>query len=188
MQVKPRRCAPPTMGRMDTDPVLHWHEEHAYFNRLLEQLRRQLDAFHRGERPDYQLMQDVVRYLREYGDRVHHPREDAAFERLARRCPELELPLMRLHQEHRVIARAGDTLQRHIDAILEGALEPRGELEAALATYLVYYGNHIALEEEEVLGRAGAALTAADWQAVREAAPSGDEYRALRRQIALEAS
>jgi len=171
---------------MDSDPVVHWHEEHAYFNRLLEQLRRQLDAFHRGERPNYDLMQDVVRYLREYGDRVHHPREDAAFQRLARRCPELELTLMRLHQEHRVIAHAGETLQRHIDAILAGALEPRGELEAALATYLVYYGNHIALEEEEILRRAAAELTEADWQAVRDAAPSGAEYKVLRRHIAIE--
>jgi hemerythrin-like domain-containing protein len=171
-----------------TDPVDLWHEEHAYFNRLLEQLRRELDVFHRGERPNYELMQDIVRYLREYGDAVHHPREDAAFERLARRLPELELTLVRLHQEHRVIAHAGETLQRHIDAILEGALEPRGELEAALATYLVYYGNHIAREEEEILGRAAGELDAADWQAVKAAAPAGEGFRMLRRQIALEGS
>jgi hemerythrin-like domain-containing protein len=170
-----------------TDPVSLWHEEHAYFNQLLERLRRQLDAFHRGERPNYELMQEIVGYLRVYGDQVHHPREDVAFARLARRCPDLELALLRLHQEHRVIAAAGETLQRRLDAILQDALAPRGELEAALATYLVYYGNHIAREEEEILGRAARELTAVDWDAVRQAAPAGEEYKALRRQIALEA-
>ena len=35
--------------------------------------------------------------------------------------------------------------------ILGGAVVPRAELEAAAASYLVYYGNHIAKEEEDVL-------------------------------------
>ncbi|HVJ12604.1 MAG TPA: AraC family transcriptional regulator, partial [Burkholderiales bacterium] len=75
-------------------------------------------------------------------------------------------------QEHRVIAQAGQELLGQIEAILGGALVPRAELEAALATYLVYYGNHIAKEEEDVLGRAAQHLTAEDWAAVRAAVPA----------------
>jgi hypothetical protein len=48
---------------------------------------------------------------------------------------------------------------------------PRGELEVALATYLVYYGNHIAREEEDVLSRAAAHLTPEDWDAIGGASP-----------------
>lgn len=179
------------------DPVSAWHAEHAYFGQLLALLRKQLDVFHQGRRPDYQLMQDIVTYLRDYCDQYHHPREDEAFARLARRSPGMEVPLARLHQEHRVIAHAGETLQRQIDAILNGAIMQRGELEVALATYLVYYGNHIAREEEEVLARAAELLTEEDWQAVRDAAPARrdplfgeqpeERYRELRRQIAREA-
>ena len=178
------------------DPISAWHTEHVYFGQLLGLLRKGLDAFHHGERPNYQLMQDIVTYLRDYSDRYHHPREDEAFERLARHCPDMELPLARLHQEHRVIAHAGETLLEQINSILEGAVMPRGELEMALATYLVYYGNHIAKEEEDVLTRAAKVLTEEDWMAVRDAAPAerdplfGDRheerYRELRRQIARE--
>jgi len=142
-------------------------------------------------------MSDVVSYLREYGDQAHHPREDAAFECLAKRCPDMELALARLEQEHRVIAQAGEALQRQIDAILGGAIVPRAEVEVAAATYLVYYGNHIAKEEEDVLTRAALHLTPEDWEAVKRAAPGardplfGNEpqqrYRALRRQIVIEA-
>ena len=67
----------------------------------------------------------------------------------------------------------------------------------ALATYLVYYGNHIAKEEEEVLTRAAKVLTEEDWKAVKDAAPAGrdpvfgdkpeERYKELRRQIAREA-
>jgi hemerythrin-like domain-containing protein len=61
----------------------------------------------------------------------------------------------------------------------------------------VYYGNHIAREEEDVLTRAAQVLTPEDWEAVRTAVPPvhdplfGDHpeerYRELRRQIASEA-
>lgn len=152
------------------DPLSAWHDEHAHFNALLQELRQQLDVFHHGERPDYERMCEIVTYLREFGDSAHHPREDAAFERLARRCPDMALPLARLAQEHRVIAHAGAKLLGAIEAILGGAMVPRAEVEVALATYLVYYGNHIAREEEDVLTRAAQHLSAEDWEAVRRAA------------------
>lgn len=178
------------------DPVKSWHREHEYFRRLLALLHKQLDVFHGGERPNYELMLDIVSYLREYSDRFHHPREDVAFVRLALRAPELALPLARLKQEHRVIAHAGEALVNHLDAILGGAVVPRAEVEMAIATYLVYYGNHIAKEEEDVLARAASLLGPEDWAAVKDAAPQvqdplfGDKpeerFRNLRRQIALE--
>jgi hemerythrin-like domain-containing protein len=118
-------------------------------------------------------MCEIVTYLREYGDAVHHPRESVAFARLAKRCPDMALVLARLEQEHRVIAQAGQALLEHIEAILGGAMLPRGAMEAALATYLVYYGNHIAKEEEDVLTRAAGHLTADDWEAVKRAPAAG---------------
>jgi hemerythrin-like domain-containing protein len=177
-----------------TGPLAIWHTEHVYFRRLLELLQNELDTFHRGERPNYELMLDIVGYLREYSDQFHHPREDVAFVRLAERCPDIRLELARLSQEHRVIARAGETLRQHLEAILGGSIIERAEVEVAAATYLVYYGNHIAKEDELVLERAEKALTAEDWQAVRTAVVSKpdplfgerpeERYRALRREIA----
>lgn len=172
-------------------PVAAWRTEHAYFDALLELLRKELDVFHRGERPNYELMLDAVCYLREFGDEFHHPREDEAFVRLARRRPDMALVLARLAQEHRVIAQAGHRLREQLGAILSGSMVARAEVEAALATYLVYYGSHLAKEEEQVLARAAEALSEEDWTAVQAAAPgadpaSGERYRELRRRILLE--
>jgi hemerythrin-like domain-containing protein len=175
-------------------PLAIWHTEHVYFRRLLELLQGELDRFHRGERPNYELMLDIVAYLRDYSDQYHHPREDVAFERLAQRCPDLRLDLARLAQEHRVIARAGETLRQHLEAILGGSLIQRAEVEVAAATYLVYYGNHMAKEDEIVLERAGKALTPEDWRAVKAAVTARpdpifgehpeERYQVLRREIA----
>ena len=179
-----------------TDPAGAWRGEHADFKALLRLLQREVDVFHRGERPSYELMLDVISYLREFGDRIHHPREDVAFERLARRCPDLALPLARLRQQHAVIAEAGEALRELLVEILDGALVKRAEVEMAAAMYLVYYGNHIAEEDEDIVARAEQALNAEDWEAVRHAVPPAadplfgpvpsERYRALRRQIAAE--
>ena len=178
------------------NPIDAWHAEHVYFKRLLDLLHKQVDVFHTGERPNYELMLEIIHYLRHYTDQFHHPREDLAFARLAQRCPDLKPALARLSQEHRVIARAGETLLKYLEEAAAGAIIRRAEIEVAAATYLVYYGNHIAKEEEDILGRAAQELTPEDWEAVRTAAPVGHDplfgehpeelYRELRRQIARE--
>jgi len=178
-------------------PVAGWHADHVYFRRLLHLLHKELDVFHGGERPNYELMLDIITYLREYTDRFHHPREDAAFAFIVRRFPDMQLVLARLQQEHRVIAHAGDSLRQLLGAALDGEMAPRSAIEVAAATYLVYYGNHIAKEEEDVMTRAALALSAEEWEAVRNNVPGGkdpvfgpepeERFRELRRRIALEA-
>jgi hemerythrin-like domain-containing protein len=178
------------------DPVAAWHEEHQYFNRLLHLLQHEVDVFATAETPNYALMLDIIDYLRDYADLYHHPREDEAFRRLARHRADRELPLARLRQEHRVIAHAGATLKRLLEEVGSDAVVSRSEVEVAAATFLVYYGNHIALEEQDVLPLAAAVLDAEDWRAVRDAAPAAHDpvfgpnplarFRELRRRIALE--
>ena len=154
-----------------TDPVTYWRQEHEYYLHLLRLLQTQVDAFHAGREPDYALMLDILSYMREHSDQNHHPREDVAFARLARHCPEVELVLARLQQEHRVIAHAGTQLSTHIAAVLQGVVMGRDEIEAAASTYLVYYQNHIRVEDTAILPRAAQHLTDADWDAVRRAIP-----------------
>ena len=178
-----------------TDPIALWHAEHVRFSQLLDFIEREMSAFHAGRAPDYELMRDVVHYLHHYGDRFHHPREDVAFGRLLTRAPELLLPINRLLQEHRVIGVAGEELLEHLDQVLNDVPMKRCALEAAAATYLVYYRHHLATEERELLPRAGELLDKSDWRAVSAAvtpAPDplfGDEsshYRRLREQIRRE--
>jgi len=179
------------------DPIEAWRKEHEYFARLLRLLQKQVDVFHAGGEPKYALMQDIVSYLRDYSDRFHHRREDVAFALLAAYCPDLELIVARLRQEHRVIVNAGAMLLEQIQAVQGGEVLPREQLEAAAATFLVYYENHIRTEDTTILSRAAEHLSAEDWDAVRAAVPVApdplfganpqERFRELRRQIAQEA-
>jgi hypothetical protein len=118
-------------------------------------LRKDLNVFQAGGQPGY---------------------GDEAFRRLALRRPDRELPLARLRQEHVVIAQAGEELRLLLEKAVNGEVTRRSSIELAAATYLVYYVNHIAVEEEEdVLPLAAKELTPADWAAVRDAAPEQHE-------------
>lgn len=171
------------------DHIKAWHEEHAYFRRLLKILQQEMDALACGDEADYQRMRDIVLYLREWGDECHHPREDEAFRRIAKLRPERSLAIARLKQEHRVIAHAGERLEHILDGVEAGEILARTEVELAVATFLLYYGNHISREEEDVLPLAATLLTPKDWDEITKAAPAKqlvptERFRELRHRIA----
>jgi len=45
--------------------VAVWHREHVHFRSLLHLLQREVGRFNAGERPNYELMLDIITYLRE---------------------------------------------------------------------------------------------------------------------------
>jgi hemerythrin-like domain-containing protein len=179
------------------EPLGVWQAEHVNFARLLDLLETQVAAFHRGEPPDYDLMGDIVFYLRSFADRYHHFREDVAFARLLERDPGMQLVINRLLQEHRVIVTVGDELLNRLNEAVGDVVTPRVALEAAAATYLVYYRHHLATEEREIIPRAAQLLTQDDWAAVAANAPAASDplfggdvearFRELRMQLAREA-
>jgi hemerythrin-like domain-containing protein len=179
-----------------SDTIAMWHAEHKHFSRLLDLLERQVAAFHADNQPNFELMLDVVSYLRYFPDRYHHPREDIAFARLAGRDPQIQPIVDQLTQEHRVIAAAGSELLQYLQQVVDDVVVERAKVEAAAATYLVYYRRHLALEDRDIVPRAEQLLTQQDWQVVVAAIPPradplfgedfDERYRELRRQIALE--
>lgn len=151
--------------------LAQWHEEHVRFGRLLDLLEGQVGVLRTGGQPEYQVMRDILYYLRHFADSFHHPREDVAFTRLAERDDSVRLLVSRLVQEHQAIAIAGDELMRRLDDIVAGTVIERAAVEAAAANYFTYYRHHLATEEAEILPRAADSLTPEDWAAVAAAVP-----------------
>ncbi len=179
-----------------SDSIVQWQAEHKHFARLLELLEQQVLAFHADDEPNYELMLDIVSYLRYFPDHHHHAREDVAFARLAKHAPEMKPLVGQMLQEHRVIGAAGNELLGYLQQVIDDVVIERARVEAAAATYLVYYRRHLALEDRDLVPRAAALLTPEDWNAVAAAIASAPDplfgedceprYKELRRQIALE--
>jgi len=176
------------------EQISTWKAEHVNFLRLLDLLDGEIRVFHEGQRPNYDLMLDVVYYLIHYPDHFHHPKEDAAIARLLERDPGSRSLTAELMLEHKVIADSGNVLFAQLQGVVGGAMMPRVAVEGPAATYAAFYRRHMAREEADLFPRVERALKPTDWAAVEKAVPTQkdplfgqraeERYAALHRQIA----
>ena len=126
-------------------------------------------------KPDFQVFRAMIRYIDEFPERLHHPKEDAyLFERLERRAPKASPMIGELRAQHVKGAELVRELERALLFFEEGW--PRGayELRAAVDAYCEFHWKHMRMEEQDLIPIAEKSLTAEDWQAI-EAAFSGNE-------------
>jgi hemerythrin-like domain-containing protein len=177
-----------------TDSIAYWHAEHVNFGRLLGLLETQLDSFHRGDSPDYELMLDIMYYMTHYPDQIHHPKEDLAFARIVAREPGMRAAIDELLRQHEELRDSGAELVRVLDDVVNGSVVARDRVEDPARAYLAGFRGHVQKEESEVFPAAARVLTATDWTAINNAAGQRDDplfgktterrYAALQRHLA----
>lgn len=180
-----------------SDSIALWHAEHANFATLLGLLEGQLDRFHKGEKPDYELMLDIMFYMTHYSDVLHHPKEDLAFARIKEREVNARPLVDELTEQHARLKEFGDALVRALDDIVNGSITSRERVEVPGRAYIADFRSHMLKEETAILPLAAKLLRARDWAVIDAAirhiddplfGKDGEErYAALRRQIAREA-
>jgi hemerythrin-like domain-containing protein len=74
--------------------------EHRNIEKLLAILERELEVFHRGDRPDYEVIGAVISYFEVYPEVYHHPQEDLVFAKLRTRDPVAAAKVGDLAREH----------------------------------------------------------------------------------------
>ena len=110
----------------------------------LKQLAR--DAQNAGVRPGFDVFRAMIRYIDEFPERLHHPKEETyLFARLVR---ELERALIFFE-----------------DGWPAGGADFRGTIDA----YADFHWNHMRIEEQQVLPAAQRHFTPSDWEAIDRA-------------------
>ena len=139
-------------------------DEHRYMSLLVDTLEELLDGLESAGVGDYFLMQDIVRYLHEYSDKVHHPTEDLMFEKLVRRNPDSEEDIARLRREHEMLEKNTLQLVRLLDA---GRKKPTAaqakKLRNTARSYIGRLRKHMQFEQDELFPRATRCLASKDW-------------------------
>ncbi|HEU4350791.1 MAG TPA: hemerythrin domain-containing protein [Burkholderiales bacterium] len=121
-------------------------------------------------RPRFQVLRSMLRYMDEYPERLHHPKEnDHIFARLIVREPAARLLVEELQAEHEEGARLIRELERSLLFFEEGWPAGAREFQQAVDTYADFHWKHMRKEEQQLLPLAERALTAEDWKAINEA-------------------
>jgi hemerythrin-like domain-containing protein len=166
-------------------------DEHRYQARLLNLLERQVGLLNQRQAPDYEAMHGVMRYMTQFPDRLHHPKEDLVFEKIVLRDRSAEPKVKELLQAHEEIIVKG---RRLLEAIGHGrkgdAQADPNVLRKSAHAYIGALRRHMDIEHLHMFPLAQQVLTAEDWievdarmkpilDPVFEAEPAGD-FKALR--------
>lgn len=170
-------------------------QEHQALAAMLRSLSMLLAHARREQRlPDFDLVRAMLFYVDEFPERLHHTKEsELLFPRLRERAPEIAPVLDRLDADHGRGERAIRDLE-HALLAFEVMGEPRrAAFEDAVARYVDFYLQHMAVEERDVLPAARRVLTDADWVELDAAFAANrdpltghepsDEYRPLFQRI-----
>ena len=126
-------------------------------------------------RPEYGVFHAMIRYIDQYPERLHHPKEDRfLFERLAQRAPQARPLIDALRAEHVTGARLVRELEHALLTLEIGYPGSIGAFRAAVEGYAEFHWAHMRKEEQELLPLAERHLTPEDWSAI-DAAFAGNE-------------
>jgi hemerythrin-like domain-containing protein len=121
-------------------------------------------------RPRFQVLRSMLRYMDEYPERLHHPKEnDHLFSRLVAREPGARLLVEELQAEHEEGARLIRDLERSLLFFEEGWPAGAREFQQTVDAYADFHWKHMRKEEQQLMPLAERALTAEDWKAINAA-------------------
>jgi hemerythrin-like domain-containing protein len=139
----------------------------AVLQALKELARQAQDA---GVRPSFQALRSLVRYIDEFPEQLHHPKEDRQlFVRLVLRAPHTRPLIDELHAEHDKGARLIREVERALLFLEEDWPGGRREFQQAVDGYAEFEWQHMRKEEEQLLPLAERYLEAEDWSAISAA-------------------
>jgi len=176
-----------------SDTIAALDRDHANVARLLELLESEILAIEVGKTPDYPLLQDIMRYMTQYPDRFHHPKEDLIFVQLLKRDPGARADVDDLLEEHISIGLAGQKFDRLLRTSSVDSVDLREQLGTSGLGYIRALREHMLKEERKLFPLAKVVLTKEDWQVIDKevdaiedplfGAAIADEYRRLYRLI-----
>ncbi len=139
----------------------------AVLNGLQELARLAYDA---TARPQFQVLRAMIRYIDEFPEKLHHPKEDDyLFARLEARCADARELIGELRGQHVTGAALVRELERSLLFFEEGWPAGAPEFRDAVQVYAKFHWDHMRKEEKELLPLAERHLIASDWEDIAAA-------------------
>jgi hemerythrin-like domain-containing protein len=142
-------------------------EEHRHLSALVRVLEEKAGQPRPLDLGDYYLLHDVVGYLHDYPDQVHHPTENLLFRKLVRRVPAAQERVDRLLRDHEAVAAETLDLLTMLDAAIEDPDSAgQREIRQACKRFARHQSDHMRRENRDVFPLAIDALARSDWRSI----------------------
>jgi len=145
--------------------------EHQQLSTVIAGMQRFVELRASGANaPELMVLRAMLYYIREFPERVHHPKEDRyLFARLRDRAGDLDNTIAELEEQHV----QGEAQVRNIEHALTryelAGASALPALRTQIDNFAAFYRNHMLLEEQVILPAASRWLTEQDWEDANEA-------------------
>ena len=148
------------------DLVTQIHQDHLNMARILKLIESEIEALVAEEYRDLGILNEAMRYMINYGDKIHHAKEDLMFERLREVAPQTRDVVDAIAAEHADIIKLGSDFHELVKAVDDGDFVLRNEIVQKGSDYVQTLYAHMRKEEEDILSEARDTLSAGDFNDV----------------------
>ncbi len=148
-------------------------EDHKTLGKVIEALEMRLPQISKRDPDTLDLLANLIDYIAEYPDRVHHPREDRIIERLIDKglTPSERIIVELTVAQHAELGAATTRMEVDIDALLSRQRDAGVQLDQDAKIYLAMQKEHMRREEQQLFPMAVRLFTPADWREIEAGEP-----------------
>lgn len=137
--------------------------DHRNMVMLLDLLDAESASLAAGNEPDYDLVYDIMTYMTEYPDAVHHPKEDLIYRHIRSSHPDIDDSLRQIEADHKALSLASSEIRRDIDSVAGDGPVDRMALAEALRKYSRDLRKHMYWEEKNLFELADSMQDDEEW-------------------------
>ncbi|EGQ8076309.1 hemerythrin domain-containing protein [Vibrio vulnificus] len=139
--------------------------EHGYIVRMLAILRHKVELLKNEQPINYSLVAEIVSYLSDHAEKVHHPKEDILYRHYLEHYG-AQRTIENLELEHKELAKKTAAFAEVVHMILNDAVVPQAMFIEQLETFISSQRQHLDIEERLILPLIAESFTTKDWQQV----------------------
>ncbi|MBK1647873.1 hemerythrin domain-containing protein [Rhabdochromatium marinum] len=160
--------------------------DHRRFGRIMTLLDALVARFHGGDEPNYELMCEMLEYVVDYADQVHHPSEELLFARLTEvlqtaehepRADAVALTAVvnECRAQHQRLQEMNHAFRDALEGIVQGEVLSRDAVAEQGRAMIGLLRTHCADEETRLFPVARDLLSTQDWAQLEQQAPNATD-------------
>lgn len=137
--------------------------EHKVIASMMNAMEAETNALEASGSFDLDLVRLILRYMSEYPDRFHHPKEELLFDAAAAKDGGFATVVANVRGEHQRLPGLTEALLTTLETLEIGASMPRDKVLASLRAYVEQERHHMAQERDDIFPALEMLLSAEDW-------------------------
>ena len=146
-----------------SDLISQIHQDHVNMARILKLINSEIEALAAEEPRNLEILDDAMRYMINFADKIHHAKEDIMLGRLIEVAPDTREMIEDIFAEHQQIFNKGTEFQELVQAVEFGDFVLREKIVDKGTDYVNTLYAHMSKEEENLLKKAREVLTDEDF-------------------------